>query len=238
VKDYKSGDFKNFGYNVGLALGKMFASPANFHELIADHVNHDSSLSWKATTYPQFANKTPEELKCYTGTILTDKTGKPSSFLDYTPEEVKSLPASFDSRTKWPDCIHAIRNQEQCGSCWAFAASEAISDRFCIASNGAINEVFSPQDLVSCSWNMGCSGGILYTTWLWLEYFGITTDSCVPYTSGAGDAGSCSKYCTGTTTPKTKEYVKFWSVHSYDNPDAIKLAIINDGPIETGFTVY
>lgn len=24
----------------------------------------------------------------------------------------------------------------------------------------------------------------------------------------------------------------------YDNPDAIKMAVINDGPIETGFTVY
>jgi C1A family cysteine protease len=49
------------------------------------------------------------------------------------------LPKQFDARVQWKDCIHAVRNQEKCGSCWAFAASEAFSDRICIASNGALN---------------------------------------------------------------------------------------------------
>jgi len=48
-----------------------------------------------------------------------------------------SIPDSFDSRTQWPNCesIKEIRDQSACGSCWAFGACEAMSDRICIASN-------------------------------------------------------------------------------------------------------
>jgi hypothetical protein len=88
----------------------MLSVPASTHKLIAAHINADLSSTWEATTYPQFEGKSAEELKCYTGTIIGDNTGKPSSFLGYTLEEVAALPASFDSRTKWPDCIHAIRD--------------------------------------------------------------------------------------------------------------------------------
>lgn len=53
-------------------------------------------------------------------------------------------PASFDARTQWPNYIHEIRDQGRCGSCWAFGATEALSDRFTIATNGAVNLDFSP----------------------------------------------------------------------------------------------
>ena len=41
------------------------------------------------------------------------------------------LPENFDSREAWPNCpsIGEIRDQGSCGSCWAFGASEAITDR-------------------------------------------------------------------------------------------------------------
>jgi len=35
-----------------------------------------------------------------------------------------------------------------CGSCWAFGAVEAMSDRICIASNGTQNAHISAEDLV------------------------------------------------------------------------------------------
>jgi len=35
-----------------------------------------------------------------------------------------------------------------CGSCWAFGAVEAMSDRICIASNGTTNAHISAEDLV------------------------------------------------------------------------------------------
>lgn len=63
----------------------------------------------------------------------------------YLPEPEREtngdVPSSFDGRDKFLYCIHDIRDQSQCGSCWAFGASEALSDRFCIFSGGALASV-------------------------------------------------------------------------------------------------
>lgn len=50
----------------------------------------------------------------------------------------KDIPAEFDSRTAWPNCptISEIRDQGSCGSCWAFGAVEAMSDRVSIGYEG------------------------------------------------------------------------------------------------------
>jgi len=58
--------------------------------------------------------------------------------------DLKVVPADFDSRTKWPTCVHPVLDQEQCGSCWAFGTSESFSDRICVATNGSTNVVVSP----------------------------------------------------------------------------------------------
>ncbi|MBL2098188.1 hypothetical protein ELI75_30940, partial [Klebsiella pneumoniae] len=81
-----------------------------------------------------------------------------------------TAPASFDSRVQWPNCIHPIRDQGQCGSCWAFAAAETLSERVCIASQGKVNVILSPQYLVSCdSANYGCDGGYLGEAWNFMK---------------------------------------------------------------------
>lgn len=48
-----------------------------------------------------------------------------------------NVPDTFDARTNWPKCdsIKEVRDQSNCGSCWAFGAVNAMSDRWCIASN-------------------------------------------------------------------------------------------------------
>ena len=69
-----------------------------------------------------------------------------------------------------------------------------LSDRFCIFSYGADNEVLSPQQLVSCDdWNFGCQGGNLIFAMEYLESTGVVADTCMPYTSADGEVAACPK---------------------------------------------
>merc|ERR1712166_1214517 len=112
-----------------------------------------------------------------------------STLGDAAYASVAAVPTEFDSRTKWPGLVHPIRDQQHCGSCWAFSASEVLSDRVAIAT-GKASPVLSVEDMVSCdSGDNGCGGGRLPSAWQYLQNTGIVTDSCFPY--GAGGSGSC-----------------------------------------------
>jgi cathepsin B len=177
-----------------------------------------------------FKDWSESDIRGLFGTVLQESEVKPSGIVD------NGVPDSFDSRTEWPDCIHPIRDQAKCGSCWAFAGSETFSDRVCINSKGKTNVILSPQDMVSCdSWNMGCNGGILSWAWSYLKSTGIVADSCFPYSSETGTAPKCASKCADGSA--WKKY-KCKDTISKSGVDDIKAEIYKDGPLETGFTVY
>jgi cathepsin B len=152
----------------------------------------------------------------------------------------EDIPENFLAKEKWPECIHSIRDQGKCGSCWAFSASEVLSDRFCISSGGKTNVILSPQDMVSCDKNdMGCYGGYLNNSWEYLIQEGIVTDECYPYTSGSGDSGTCQLEDKKCMNPKV-DYKKYHAsaFYNFKSINEIKSDIFTNGPVETGFLVY
>mmetsp|Transcript_34368 Transcript_34368/g.60236 ORF Transcript_34368/g.60236 Transcript_34368/m.60236 type:complete len:292 (-) Transcript_34368:439-1314(-) len=187
---------------------------------------------WKASN-AWVKGKSDEDLKKLTGTIVRQSKYPRKHW--GAIQEFLTLPESFDSRVQWPSCVHPIRDQGQCGSCWAFGGTEALSDRYCIQKNTQV--VLSPQFLVSCdSENYGCNGGYLDLAWEYMENPGVPADSCDAYVSGnSGSDGPCPATCADGSSPK---YFKATNVNSYDSPTSIKTAIIQGGPIETAFTVY
>jgi cathepsin B len=95
----------------------------------------------------------------------------------------KEIPDSFDVRTAWPDCAPItghVRDQSNCGSCWAFGSTEAFNDRYCIATGDA-KTLFSPEDTLSCchglkcSLSMGCNGGQPSGAWNWFHKEGVSS---------------------------------------------------------------
>ncbi|XP_028252376.1 cathepsin Bb [Parambassis ranga] len=180
-------------------------------------------------------------------------------------ESIK-LPDSFDPRKQWPNCptIKQIRDQGSCGSCWAFGAVEAISDRLCIHTGGKISLEISAEDLLTCcdDCGMGCFGGFPSAAWEYWEKKGIVTGGlygskvgCRPYT-----IESCEHHINGTRppchsiedTPKCVQQCidgyspsypkdKYFGKRTYNIPsdqEQIMTELYKNGPVEAAFDVY
>jgi cathepsin X len=79
-----------------------------------------------------------------------------------------------------------LRNQhipQYCGSCWAHAATSAISDRIKIARKAAWPDVnISPQVVISCSMNDdGCHGGEALSAFQFMHQNNVTDETCSIY---------------------------------------------------------
>ena len=57
--------------------------------------------------------------------------------------------------------VTAIKNQGQCGSCWAFSATEAVESQLVLTSGSKLRIELSPQQITSCTPSpcQGCNGG-------------------------------------------------------------------------------
>jgi len=101
-------------------------------------------------------------------------------------------------------CVGPVRDQGQCGSCWAFASVASSESANCLA-NGHNLVTFSPQQVTSCcttGGNQGCDGGYPDKAIDWISQNGLCTDSSYPYTSGSsGQTGTCKKTCTPQKLP-------------------------------------
>merc|ERR1740121_1599098 len=106
------------------------------------------------------------------------------------------LPESFDSEQNWPACakiIGDIRDQSNCGCCWAFAGGEADSDRQRIATNASIMLPLSAQDVCFNANDDGCDGGMIDTPWSFIKSTGAVTGGQYQG-SGPFGAGLCSSF--------------------------------------------
>ncbi|KAF0711432.1 Aste57867_5277 [Aphanomyces stellatus] len=95
-------------------------------------------------------------------------------------------------------CMPAVRDQGQCGSCWAFSAVGAAEMGHCVATGELL--VLSEQQVTSCSTgggSAGCNGGWPAHALNYAATTGLCMDSDWPYTSGkSGNTGSCNNKCT------------------------------------------
>lgn len=182
-----------------------------------------------------FVNYTFEELRALMSLDMdsyTNKTKPAASSMKRL-----SAPSSFDGRVTFKSCEKAVRNQEHCGSCWAFAAAETLTTNLC-ALGKADTPVLSPQDMVSCDMlNHGCHGGNLALAWFDINHVGIRSDECVPYVSGGGSVPLCDPFACSGKGANTRYSCPHSSKCSEGNAD-MQDALMKVGALEVGFTVY
>jgi len=147
--------------------------------------------SWKMGVN-QFTDMTPQEFRKYTSCVSGNITRPDASKFQATLSN-KTVPSSVD----WVAAgdVTPIKNQGQCGSCWAFSTTGVIESRTAIAGKGLTS--LSEQQLVDCAGQGGCNGG-----WpdqaLYYVYGdkGLCTENDYQYRAVAQGcyANSCSKY--------------------------------------------
>ncbi|KAK7100347.1 tubulointerstitial nephritis antigen-like [Littorina saxatilis] len=150
--------------------------------------------TWRASNYSALWGMTLDDgLRYRLGTYPLESDVLQMTAIKVAQDE--ALPESFDSRDKWPDKLHPIRDQGNCASSWAFSTTAVASDRLTIESAGAIIEELSAQHMLSCDTDGqdGCTGGKVDRAWYFLRKFGVVTEACYPYDSGKTEkGGECS----------------------------------------------
>jgi cathepsin F len=118
---------------------------------------------------------------------------------------VGDSPASFDWRTK--GAVTPVKDQGQCGSCWAFSATQAMESSWFLAGNTL--PILAPQQIVSCDTkgqDAGCNGGDTVTAYAYLESSGLQSEQSYPYTSGTtGVDGKC-KYNSSSVVARMTNF--------------------------------
>jgi cathepsin B len=238
--------------------------PHPFQEMI-DHINSLPQSTWKAGR--NFGESiTLGHIEGLCGSLI-NPAGKILPYREDHPADTP-IPESFDSRTQWGDIcasVKEVRDQGACGSCWAFGASEAMTDRICIATKGAQTPHISADDLNSCcgfECGFGCNGGYPEGAWDYFRSKGLVTggnynsnEGCRPYRvkscdhhvkgkldpcGPTGPTPKCEKKCISgyNATYKADKHHggRVYNVRSSE--EQIQREIMTHGPVEGAFTVY
>lgn len=236
---------------------------------LSDHmikfINEKANTTWRAAR-TKFHDWSMEAVKRLMG-VPSWHMNKITKHLPVMFHEAQlTLEDRFDSREQWPDCptLKEIRDQGNCGSCWAISAVETMSDRICIASGGKANKHLSTEDLVSCchTCGFGCNGGYPNMAWEHFKKSGIctggnynTNEGCKPYSiaecehhsngtrppcQGESHTPHCTKTCTNSdyTVKYDNDKSKGQSVYTIKSEEQIQTEIAKNGPVQTAFSVY
>jgi len=163
---------------------KAYASPAEHHYRMKAFfaniekikaVNSDNSLTY-TVGLNQFSDLTEEEfIAKYTGFAPVDSTdGIPHVNVGDRQDEINWVTSGN---------VADVKNQGQCGSCWAFSAIGAVESAWNLAGNKLVT--LSEQQLVDCSsaqGNHGCNGGLMNNAFKYIvKAKGVESEKDYPY---------------------------------------------------------
>ncbi|GJV32168.1 senescence-specific cysteine protease SAG39-like protein [Tanacetum coccineum] len=135
----------------------------------------------------EFADLTNEEFRTTRNRFLAHECSPSTPAFRY--ENVTAVPSSMDWRTK--GAVTPIKDQGQCGCCWAFSAVAAMEGITQLKTGKLVS--LSEQELVDCDTSgvdQGCEGGLMDNAFEFIvSNKGLATESNYPY---KGTDGTCN----------------------------------------------
>lgn len=167
---------------------------------IADHNSKKKSFTvgegpFTDLTFAEFKNK-------YLTTIPMK-----ADLHQFTAEEQKTGSVDWVREGK----VSGVKNQEQCGSCWAFSATGSMESAYMIFKGE--NKEFSEQELVDCSssyGNHGCNGGIMSMAFDYVEDKELSLEGDYTYTAR-------KSHC------KSSEFSERYGISDYNTIDPVNV---------------
>merc|ERR1719440_2777211 len=150
--------------------------------------------------------------------------------------DTSNLADSVDWTTK--NAVTPVKNQGQCGSCWAFSTTGSTEGAYAIKT-GTLKS-FSEQELVDCAQsfgNQGCNGGLMDNGFRYIEAKGDTLESTYAYTAKTGTCQTSKQAQEAVTIASYKDVAP-------KNEDQLKAAVAQQ-PVsiaieadQSGFQLY
>mmetsp|Transcript_130518 Transcript_130518/g.230675 ORF Transcript_130518/g.230675 Transcript_130518/m.230675 type:complete len:385 (+) Transcript_130518:72-1226(+) len=114
---------------------------------------------------------------------------KPEGFVPTAPVRKFTAPRRPSSiNWRYTEAVTPIKNQGQCGSCWAFSATEAVESQMIMGTGGKLSIALSPQQITSCTpatgkyGCLGCNGGFTEGAYEYLKTVaGLANSFYIPY---------------------------------------------------------
>jgi len=170
---------KTYHHDEFIVRYRIFRQNMNF---IQTHNNANKGFTVALNEYADLSST--EFAQIYLGTKFT-ATKNVTSIIS----PIVNAPVSWDWRTK--GVVTKVKNQQQCGSCWAFSTTGSTEGCHALVTKNLVS--VSEQNLVDCSTsqgNQGCDGGLMTQA---MDYIiqnkGIDTEASYPYTA---EDGTCA----------------------------------------------
>jgi cathepsin L len=166
---------------------------ANFNKIRHHNMNAKATYTMAVNefadmTFTEFHSKMTGYKRVDNG-VLRSKNGP--------HHNLKTVADSVDWRQK--NAVTPVKNQQQCGSCWAFSTTGSTEGAHAIKTGNLVS--LSEQQLVDCSQaqgNQGCNGGLMDQGFQYIiTNNGITTEAAYPYTA---QDGTCNTNVTAAAT--------------------------------------
>jgi len=163
---------------------EIFAENVN---VIRDHNINKAATEGYTMGINQFTDYTREEYRALLGYNATAKKANPIAVLDTT-----NLATSVDWTTK--GAVTPVKNQQQCGSCWAFSTTGALEGALAIKNKKLVS--ISEQELVDCAGsfgNQGCNGGLMDDGFKFIQAKGDSLEATYAYTAATGTCNAAKE---------------------------------------------